>query len=124
MGKSGVILFATDEHGFNPGEFFQLYLQVTNEKQDRLFQKPQRKAKKFNIHDFTTKTLFENSPVGKNLIDNMTKKLCKAAGQPENWTNHCIRATGISTLKKLGYDDRAICNLSGKFEISKYAANR
>ena len=59
------------------------------------------------------KQLFENAPVGKNLIDNLTKRLCKAAGQPEHWTNHCLRATGISTLKRLGYDDRAICDLTG-----------
>ena len=113
LAKSGVIPFATDQHGFNPGRFFELYLQVTNQSSDRLFQKAQRKAKWFNIHNFSQKTLFENVPVGKNVIATMTKKLCQAAGAPDDYTNHCLRATGICTLKRLGYEDRAICNLSG-----------
>ena len=118
LGKSGIIPSATDENGFNPALFFQMYLDSTNPRLDRLFQRAQRKSKKFNLHDFSTTCLFEAAPVGKNTIAQLTKSLCKAAGEPENWTNHCLRATGISTLKRLGYEDRAIVGLTGKFLLS------
>ena len=92
-----------------------MYMDSLNPKLDRLFQRAQRKAKWFNLHDFSITCLFENAPIGKNTIENMTKLICKAAGEPQNWTNHCLRATGISTLKKLGFEDRAICNVTRKF---------
>ena len=115
--KSGVITFFTDENGFNPGKFLQLYLETTNAKCDRLFQRPQREAKWFNIHDFAIDVFFENKPMGKNMIGEMLKKLCDAAGTSEKFTNHCVRATGITNLVDLGYQDRAITNLSGKLPL-------
>lgn len=112
--KSGIIPFCNDEHGYNPGEFLENYLELTNPQQERLFQKPQRDCRKFDIHSFGTKQLFENKCLGKNMISSMLKKLLHAAGQPEKYTNHCLRPTGITGLKELGFEDRAIMNISGK----------
>ena len=94
-----------------------LYIEVLNPKNDRLFQKPQRDAKWFNIHNFTIDCFYEMKPIGKNLIGDMLKKLCKAADQPLKWTNHSIRATGITNLKASGVEDRAVINVSGKFYL-------
>ena len=92
----------------------EYYLELTNPKLDRLFQRPQRKSKSFDIHRFDTKVLYENAPIGSNMVSKMLKLLLKAAGQPAQYTNHCIRATSITNLKNLGFEDRAIMNLSGK----------
>ena len=91
----------------------ELYLKLTNSKQDRLFQKPQRKAKWFNIHELSITILYENKPIGENMISKMLKRICIAANLPDDWSNHCLRATGITTLKDLGFDDRAVMNLTG-----------
>ena len=96
----------------------EYYLELTNPKLDRLFQRPQRKSKSFDIHRFDTTTLYENAPLGANMIGKMLNSLLKAAGQPTYWTNHCIRATQITNLKELGFEDRAIMNLSRKFPIT------
>ena len=117
LAKSGIIPFNTDEFGFNPGEFLSHYLELTNTEQSRLFQRPQRAAKWFNIHDFGISVLYENKPMGKNVVGEMLRKLCKAAGVPTNWTNHCLRTTGITNLKSMGIEDRAITNLSGKHSL-------
>ena len=113
--KSGIIPFMTDEFGYNPGEFLEIYLASTSSKVDRLFQQPQRKAKWFSIHDFAIDCLFEGKGVGINMIRLMLKKLLKAAGLPEDYSNHCVRSTSISGLKKVGIDDRAIMNASGSY---------
>ena len=115
MEKCGIIPFCTDAHGYNPGEFLEMYIELTNPEQGRLFQKPQRACKWFDIHKFDIKTLYENKQLGHNMVSTMLKKLLEAAGQPKKYTNHCLRSSGITGLKELGYDDRAIMNLSGKF---------
>ena len=111
--KAGIIPFKKDKYGYNPGLFLAIYMECTNSKLNRLFQKPQRKAKWFDVHDFSITTLYENKPIGGNLISKILKNICTAANLPDNWTNHCLRATGITTLKSLGFEDRAIMNLSG-----------
>ena len=114
LGKSGIIPVKKDKYGYNPGELMVLYLEVLNPKNDRLFQRPQRtNAKWFDIHDFKINTLFENKPIGKNMVGEMLKKLLKAADQPQNWTNHTLRSTGITSLVASGIQDREITNLSG-----------
>ena len=77
------------------------YMEMTNSKLDRLFQRPQRDAKWFDIHNFDIDVFYENAPIGKNLVGEMLRRLCKAADQPTEWTNHCLRATGIRTLRRL-----------------------
>ena len=89
------------------------YMEMTNSKLDRLFQRPQREAKWFDIHNFRIECFYENAPIGKNLVTNMLRSICQAAGQPTEWTNHCLRATGIRTLRRLGYQDNEITNVSG-----------
>ena len=113
--KCGIIPFCTDACGYNPGEFLEMYIELTNPEQNRLFQKPQRICRWFDIHKFDIKVLFENKQLGANMVAKMLKKLLAAARQPEKYTNHCLRPTGITGLKELGYEDRAIMNISGKF---------
>ena len=100
----------------NLGRFFQLYLELLHPEQDRLFQKAKSQNRSFSIHDFSKTVLFEKSPVGKHKIPKNMKTLCEILGKPPV-TNHDIRATAITQLKKLGIDDRAICAASGMYMI-------
>ena len=61
--------------------------------------------------------LFEPSKVGKNLVGTMMKRLCKTLGLPE-YTNHCLRSTGIVLLKEQGFGDREIMRASGHRQAS------
>ena len=114
LSQAGMILFHEDKYGYNPGEFLSYYIKSTSSKLDRLFQKPQRKAKWFDIHDLNIVTLFENQPIGNNMVGKMLKRICSAAGLPDKWTNHSLRATGITTLRSLGFSDLDVIKLSGK----------
>ena len=97
----------------NPGNLMELYLELTNPENARLFQRARDSSKKkFNLHDLDVTVLFENAPVGRDAINKNLKTLCQILGK-EEMTNHCIRTTGINILKRSGYDDRDIVATSG-----------
>ena len=43
----------------------------------------------------------------------MLPRISKAAQLSKRYKNHCVRATSIVLLKKAGFDDRAVCNITG-----------
>ena len=51
ISNSGIILFDTDEYGYNPGELMEIYLNMLNPEQTALFQRVRVPSKKFNIRD-------------------------------------------------------------------------
>ena len=109
----GVIPFLNDEFGFNPGRFFELYLNLLNPENDFLFQRPRNSpTDSFNIHDFTESTIFVNSKAGRDQIPKMLKTLCEIVDCPI-LKNHSVRSTGITELRKLGYDVFDIMKISG-----------
>ena len=112
--NAGIFLFHEDEETkLNTGLFIQLYLESLNEKQKRLFQMAKRPAKKFSIHDFEQTVLFNDSPLGKNTVSKMLRRLCQTIGHQE-FTNHSIRSTIIRSLNRMGFQDRTIAGMSGK----------
>lgn len=56
---------------------------------------------------------YDNSPLGKDTLSNMTKKVCEAAGCSKPYTNHCLRATSVTLLDHAGYASRDIMTVSG-----------
>ena len=56
---------------------------------------------------------YMRSPLGKNVLGDMLSRLSTAAGLSTRYTNHCLRATAITMLKKAGVDDRAVCRVTG-----------
>ena len=60
----------------------------------------------------TKETWFMRSPLGHTIIRDMLPRLCKAASVERRYTNHCMRATSIYALKKAGFEDRVMCELT------------
>ena len=75
---------------------------------DRLFQRalqgPQADTKE---------TWFMRCPLGHTVLREMLVRISKAADLSQRYTNHCLRATSITILKTTGFDDRAVCQLTG-----------
>lgn len=113
---NNIILFKspddTNNDKCNQGRLFQLYRELLNPDCDRLFQKARRQSKKFSVHAFENTVLFENVPVGKNMIPKNMKTLCEILDKPAV-KNHDVRATAIRLLKRLKFEDRAIMAVSG-----------
>ena len=61
----------------------------------------------------TKETWFMRSPLGHTIIRDMIPRLCKAAGVERRHTNHSMRATSIYALKRAGFEDRVVCELTG-----------
>ena len=55
---------------------------------------------------------YANAPLGKNIIGEKMKTISSHAGTKQ-YTNHCLRATSISTLQNAGFRDREIMSVSG-----------
>ncbi len=56
---------------------------------------------------------YANIPVGINKLRNLMKDISKEAKLSKIYTNHCIRATVITTLSNSGFDNITITRLSG-----------
>ena len=111
---TGIINDFTDPAtGLNCLRFYELYLAHLNPNNNRLFQKPYRAAKKFDIHDFERTFLFENQPIGQNQIIQMLATLTEILGVPR-LTNHSIRTQAVQTLIKLGFPEHVILQFTGK----------
>ena len=51
VSNSGVILFSTDQYGYNPGELMEYYLSKLHATNQSLFQRHKRPSKAFSLHD-------------------------------------------------------------------------
>ncbi|CAC5391466.1 unnamed protein product [Mytilus coruscus] len=52
-------------------------------------------------------------PIGKNKLASMMSRISEEAGLSIRYTNHCLRATVATGLKREGVDDRAIMSVTG-----------
>ena len=58
-------------------------------------------------------TWFMKAPLGHTVLGDMLPRISEAARLSRRYTNHCLRATSVSILKDSGFDDRAVCRLTG-----------
>lgn len=56
---------------------------------------------------------YDNSPLGKDSLSTMAKKISQAAGCSKIYTNHCLRATSVTLLDHAGFASRDIMTVSG-----------
>ena len=106
--------------GFNAGEFFEDYLNCLNPESDLLFTRPQRTAAWFKINSEKTTCYFETGKVGSTHVGKFMPTLSSILGIPRI-TNNQIRPTSIRKLKRAGFEDRVIMELSGHRQISTLA---
>ena len=85
----------------------KLYVAKLNPKCEAFFQRPRQK------YSEDDPIWFENKPLGKNKLSKMMKLISREAGLSKIYTNHCIRATVITTLSDADIPTRQIMNVSG-----------
>ena len=87
---------------------FQFYISKLNKKTNRLWQKPHQ-GTIFYVDEYW----YEGRHVGHDQLNSFMKILIKEAGLAgENYTNHSIRSTCITTLDKSGFEARHITAIS------------
>lgn len=64
---------------------------------------------------------FMKCALGHNLLSEMMRRISQKAALSKLYTNHCLRATCISTLMKAGFSDNQICAVSGHKNASSLA---
>ena len=84
-----------------PVNSFIHYLENLNEKCDAFFQYPD-----------DTKTKFDKRPVGKNILGILMKVISENAKLSKIYTNHCIRKTTATGLRRQGFDLKDIANVT------------
>ena len=91
-----------------PVQSYLMYVSKLNPKCTFLWQKPKSKAPQQDGDPW-----YDTSPVGVNTIANKVKEISKKAGCKQTYTNHCLRATCISSLNVAGFKTRHIMTVSG-----------
>lgn len=90
-----------------PVKSFKEYIKKLHPECDDLWQRPRESYK------LTDSVWYCCSPLGKNSLSQMMPRISTLAGLSCRYTNHCIRATSISTLDRAGFEARHIIWASG-----------
>ena len=83
------------------------YLEKLNPRCQWMWQRPKK-----NVEE-EDDVWYDNSPVGRDSLSNMMKKISIAAGCSKIYTNHCLRATTCTLLDHAGCKSRDIMSVSG-----------
>jgi hypothetical protein len=86
---------------------FEKYVSHRSEKIDALYEKPKKCVSPSDSTWYTAR------PLGARTLETMMKSLSADAGLSEVYTNHCVRATGITMLSNAKVPSRAIMGMSG-----------
>ena len=106
-----------DIDGFNAGEFFEDFLNCLNPDTDLLFTRPQRTAAWFRINSPKINCYFETGKVGSTHVGKIMPTLSSILGIPRI-TNNQVRPTSIRKMKRAGFEDRIIMELTGHRQMS------
>ena len=99
-----ILMYALPDNPRNcPVEAVKEYLSKL--RSDALFPKPLQNNKQSWFSD--------KQNLGKNMLNDMMKKISFAAGLGRTYTNHCIRATVVTELAGKGYSVNEIQNVTG-----------
>ena len=80
------------------------YISLLNPDNDSFFQRPSK----------TTKgPWYDNMPLGRCTLGTYMKKLSQDAGLSTIYTNHCLRASTVTFLKRQGVSNSDICSVTG-----------
>ena len=90
-----------------PVRLFYLMWRKLNPLVNCLWQRPKRSVTK------NDPIWFDAVPVGRDPLNSMMKKISKNAGLSRIYTNHCIRATVVTSLDEKGFEARDIMATTG-----------
>ena len=100
---------------------FCLYIKKLNPKLEALWQHP-KSSKKFSKYD---NVWYDNVPVGCDPLNDAMKSLSTKAKLSHLYTNHCIRASVVTSLDEKGFEARHIMATTGhksESSIKSYAS--
>ena len=89
-----------------PVTSFKKYISLLHPEHDALFQRAK-------VHTPKVGPWYDRAVIGEKSLEKMMKSISKDAGLSQLYTNHCIRATCITTLNDEGFEDRHIISVSG-----------
>ena len=92
-----------------PVKSFELYLSKLNPSLSCLWQRP-KVRESFSESD---EVWYCNAPLGKNTLATLMSSISKEIQLSYQYTNHCIRATGVSLLDECNFEARHIMRVSG-----------
>jgi hypothetical protein len=94
-----------------PYKSLDKYLEKLNPKCPWFLQRPDPKFR-------TREYWYVNAPLGVHTIANMLKDISKAASTSKEYTNHCVKATVGTVLKKAGVPSRDIMCVTGHKNVA------
>ena len=112
------VMYEQKDKATCPIKSLEKYLSKLNPQCTSFFQRP--KSKMFH----TDAVWYDNVPVGKNTLATKMRTLSQSVGCSQIYTNHCVRATAITTLSRAGIKDRDICSVSGHRRVESLDAYR
>ena len=65
---------------------------------------------------------FMKCSLGHNVLTSLMARTPEAAGLKRHYTNHCVTATVATKLKNAGYENRAICKMTGHKNLQSLAS--
>ena len=97
----------------NPVAAIEFYLGKTHPDCKALFQTPNKATTK-NMDFASAQHWYRNEPLGKNTISKMMERISIKAELSERYTNHCIRASTVTSFFQFqhGVDARKVCAIT------------
>ncbi len=111
------IMPARPDHKMCPVCSFKKYMEHLHPQNYFLWQTP-------NMHpsdEGNTRIWYTKGQVGKNTLATFMSRMSKKAGLSHIYTNHSIRVTGITILKRAGYTDKQVMAVSGHRSVQSLA---
>ncbi|KAK7105625.1 hypothetical protein V1264_016984 [Littorina saxatilis] len=100
---------------FCPVQSFERYINFLHPKCNRLFQYPKTSF----LNDDTC--WYQNKPIGLHCLRNFMPTLSRLCQLSDNYTNHCIRATGATILAENSFGVADIMSVTGHKSVSSLA---
>jgi hypothetical protein len=104
-------MFSTPELPNCPVRSFEKYIAKLNPKCPAFLQRPDPN---YNKKSFW----YVNAPLGVHYISNMMKSISSDAGTSVTYTNHCVKATTGTVLKKAGFCNKDIMAVTGHKNVA------
>lgn len=103
-------------HKMCPVRSFENYIAHLISECNSLWQRPKKKIS--HIHQLTW---YDNMVLGHNPIDNFMSKLSTKCQLSMRYTNHCIRVTGITTLRRGKFNEKQVMSVTGHKSLESLA---
>jgi len=99
-------MYKVENSVLDPVSTYERYVSKLHPENLYLFQKPKKNF------IFEENVWYTKEVLGKNTISSIMKGLSQKAGLSKPYTNHCVRASTVTTLYQAGIDTQQICSIT------------